>query len=251
VRNYRVLQWRTTSIREEHSEWRTSTLELQTAEAKRDTAAAHERIAKLNNQTERLKADNLAVQKAMLPRRLAVIRMDRPMGDIGPTDIGIPPDAPALFSGIQKFNVPVWIQAVPEYEPEMFALDLKAALQQNGAKVLMVDQSATNNPPAQIPQGVRVFTVAVRPLPGEAEFPPKPGPQHGAAMVIAAALTNAGFGTADMGIGGSLVFDKPSDGMLPYFNPRFEGVLVQIGRKPLTLELYKFMKAGGARPKAP
>jgi hypothetical protein len=249
------LQWRTTSIREEHSEWRTSALELQTAEAKRDTAAAHERIAELNNQTERLKADNLAVQKAMLPRRLAGIRMDRPMGDIGPAELGIPADAPELFTGMQKFNVPVWIQAVTEYEPEMLALDLKAALELNGVKVRLVDQSNTNNPDTQIPQGIRVLTVGTKASPGEPGYiglPFKPvAPQADAAALIGEALTKAEFGTAGLAIGATVIDDKSSGGRLPYFNPRFEGVLVQIGRKPLTLDLYKFMKAGGAKPKSP
>jgi uncharacterized small protein (DUF1192 family) len=216
------------------------------AASQAETAKAHERIADLNNQTERLKADNLSVQKAMLPRRLAVIRMDRPMGDIGPTELGIPPDAAAMFSDIQKHRAPVWIQAVPEYEPEMFALDLKTALEENGVKVQLVDQSLTHNPPTQIPQGVRVFTVGTPTSPGDLEhgFGFKPGPQHGAAMVIAGALTNAGFGTAGYGIGPSLLADRQSNGKLPFFDPRFDGVLVQIGRKPLTVELYKLMKSG-------
>ncbi|MGP0095013.1 MAG: hypothetical protein ACLPKB_34440 [Xanthobacteraceae bacterium] len=49
-----LLQWRTINIRETQSEWRTSALELQTAEAKRDTSAAEERIATVNKETARL-----------------------------------------------------------------------------------------------------------------------------------------------------------------------------------------------------
>src|ERR1700681_4789513 len=45
------IQFWSSGIRERHTEWRTSALELQTAEAKRDTAGANERIAQLNNET--------------------------------------------------------------------------------------------------------------------------------------------------------------------------------------------------------
>ena len=62
-----LLQWRTTTIRERQSDWRTSALELQTAQAKRETVKAAERVAKLNNETEHLKADNLALQMVLLP----------------------------------------------------------------------------------------------------------------------------------------------------------------------------------------
>jgi heme/copper-type cytochrome/quinol oxidase subunit 1 len=65
-----VLQWRTTSIRENQSEWRTSALELQTAEAKRETSAANERIAVLDNDTERVKAENIALQTVSCPAML-------------------------------------------------------------------------------------------------------------------------------------------------------------------------------------
>lgn len=50
-----LLQWRTTTIRERQADWRTSTLELQTAQAQRETAAANERIAGLNNEQNGLK----------------------------------------------------------------------------------------------------------------------------------------------------------------------------------------------------
>jgi hypothetical protein len=40
-----LLQWRTTAIREQHSEWRTSALELQTADAKADLGKAQADIA--------------------------------------------------------------------------------------------------------------------------------------------------------------------------------------------------------------
>jgi hypothetical protein len=56
-----LLQWRTTDIREKHSEWRTHVLELQTAEAQRDTA-------RLNNETAWLHEKGALTADAVLYR---------------------------------------------------------------------------------------------------------------------------------------------------------------------------------------
>ncbi|MFH1342162.1 MAG: hypothetical protein ABIL01_13330 [Pseudomonadota bacterium] len=50
-----LLQWRTTSLREDHSEWRTSTLELQTAKANEGAAKASAHAAELSVQAEELR----------------------------------------------------------------------------------------------------------------------------------------------------------------------------------------------------
>jgi hypothetical protein len=42
------VQFWSSGIRDRHSEWRTSALELETAQAKKETATANERIAALN-----------------------------------------------------------------------------------------------------------------------------------------------------------------------------------------------------------
>jgi hypothetical protein len=52
-----LLQWRTTSIREEHTEWRTSSLEAQTAAAKADLGRAQADIANANKAIEQARAD--------------------------------------------------------------------------------------------------------------------------------------------------------------------------------------------------
>jgi hypothetical protein len=43
-----LLQWRTTTLREEHTEWRTASLELETAKAKAELGTAQADIAKAN-----------------------------------------------------------------------------------------------------------------------------------------------------------------------------------------------------------
>jgi hypothetical protein len=60
-------------VRERHTEWRTSVVELQTEEAKRDTEEAKERIAQLELQTaeanKRAEEDRLA--RVKIEQRLA------------------------------------------------------------------------------------------------------------------------------------------------------------------------------------
>jgi hypothetical protein len=51
-----LLQWRTTTIREQQSEWRTSVLELQTAKANEAAGKAHERAAALERDAEASRA---------------------------------------------------------------------------------------------------------------------------------------------------------------------------------------------------
>lgn len=68
-----LLQWRSTSIREDHSEWRTWTLEAETAQAKADLgkaqadiANAHARIAEANARTKEaeLKLEQIRKQQS-------------------------------------------------------------------------------------------------------------------------------------------------------------------------------------------
>ena len=218
--------------------------ERQISETRSEAERANESSEKLKNDTARLTAENLALQKAMLPRRLAVIRMDQPFGEIDPWTINSG-EAAGLFSEIQKFRCPIWMQVVPEFEPETFARDLKAALEQNGIRVTIVDQSVTNNPATEIPHGVRVMVTTKKLL----ESKPDPTAM-GAAGVLARVLSEGGFGVGAYSVAATIIEDRPTGGKLPYFDPPFNGVLVQIGRKPLTRELFMFARTPPA-PKAP
>lgn len=68
-----LLQWRTTSIREEQSEWRTSTLELQTAQANAALGEAQADIAKANLQIAEAKKQTAALEKDTANARKGIV----------------------------------------------------------------------------------------------------------------------------------------------------------------------------------
>lgn len=65
-----VLQWRAAGIREAQADWLTTNLEAQTAQARRDTADALERVASLNIEAARLQRKNLSLAELVQPRQL-------------------------------------------------------------------------------------------------------------------------------------------------------------------------------------
>ncbi len=65
-----VLQWRAAGIRDSQSEWRASVLEMQAAQARKDTSEALERVATLNIEAARLQRKNLSLAEQVQPRQL-------------------------------------------------------------------------------------------------------------------------------------------------------------------------------------
>jgi hypothetical protein len=65
------VQFWSSGVRERHTEWRTSALELQAEEARKDTATALRDAAKANEATENLRAQNLSLTAQIAPRRLS------------------------------------------------------------------------------------------------------------------------------------------------------------------------------------
>lgn len=114
-----LLQWRTTSIREEQSDWRTSVLEADTARAKADLGAAQADIAKAHAEIAKAQARTaeaeLALQKLKNPRHLKPEQMQRLIADL------------RKHAG-KKFCVTVGrIHADPFAEQTVFANELTSA----------------------------------------------------------------------------------------------------------------------------
>jgi hypothetical protein len=138
-------QFWSSSVRDRQSEWRTSTLELQRAEAKKDTAAANERIAELNNETERLKADNLALQTVLLPRHAGLIGLDRP------------PPAQEWFAGLEAFaGTEILIQVARDAEAQNLANEIAIILTKFGWKPQFIDEKRSYLDSSRIMDGVNV-----------------------------------------------------------------------------------------------
>jgi hypothetical protein len=219
-----LLQWRTINIREEHSEWRTSTLELQTAEAKRDTTAAQERIAGLNNETEQLKADNLSLQTALLPRHVGLIGLDGP------------PKALEWFSGIEAFSgTEISIQVVPDAEAQNLANEIAIVLSKFGWRPQFIDEKRSHFSSSRISDGINASYPVGKPW--TADEPNQPWfAWNSAAEALANALTKArlGIGEAPVSRYGFLNNDPHAlVGTAPSFDPPLTGVYLQIGSRPV------------------
>ena len=65
-----VLQWRAAGVREAQADWLTTNLEAQTAQARKDTADALERVASLNVEAARMQRKNLSLAELVQPRQL-------------------------------------------------------------------------------------------------------------------------------------------------------------------------------------
>ena len=65
-----MLQWRAASIREAQSIWLATNVEAQTAQARKDTADALERLATLDLEAARLHRRNLSLEQLVQPRQL-------------------------------------------------------------------------------------------------------------------------------------------------------------------------------------
>lgn len=66
-----VLHWRAASIRDAQLDWRASVMEMQTAQARKDTAEALERVASLNKEASYLNRRNLSLAQLVQPRQMS------------------------------------------------------------------------------------------------------------------------------------------------------------------------------------
>jgi len=131
-----LLQWRTTSIREEQADWRTTVVESDTAKAKADLGIAQADIAKANAQIaiahERTAE---AVQRAAEAQRdLERERMERLRQ--GPRTIK-PEQAEKLKAALQGFPTQILIVATNENEADLYGQQITKAVREAGIPVQM------------------------------------------------------------------------------------------------------------------
>lgn len=178
--------------------------------------------AKLSVEAERLKADNLALQKLIQPREFPT-----------PVELGVLPNvvvpgAP-YFNFITKYkDTPVVIQHVNDFEAETLANDMAATLAGFGWRPEIVTEAQTGIPSRFIQKGVEVTF-------------PKTGKYGDAARDLAGAFSNVGLtgpmidgypselhasGYATKSDGSSVMKSYPS------FDPPRDTVVVLIGMKP-------------------
>jgi hypothetical protein len=66
-----VVHWRAATIRDAQLDWRASVMEMQTAQARKDTAEALERVANLNQEAAHLNRRNLSLAQLVQPRQMS------------------------------------------------------------------------------------------------------------------------------------------------------------------------------------
>jgi hypothetical protein len=114
-----LLQWRTTTIREEQSDWRTTAIEADTAKSKAQLGVAQADIAKANVQIAEANARaleaRLALEKFKAPRKLGETQLARVKAAVTP------------FAGT-PFDIGVTLES----EPQNFAAQIAGLLESAG-----------------------------------------------------------------------------------------------------------------------
>jgi hypothetical protein len=115
-----------------------------------ESKSSAERIAGLNNETERLKAENLKFQKALQPRRISMGSRE------GDHEIRA-----SRFAEVAKYSHMVaYISVVPDFEAQILASDIGFALKKSGWTVRSTDAISVG----LIMEGVRVITLENPPI---------------------------------------------------------------------------------------
>jgi hypothetical protein len=190
-----------------------------------ETKKSAEFIAGLNNQTEKLKADNLALQTVMLPRYIGLVGLDGP--------------APAQdwFAGLEAFaNTRAEIQFAPDSESQNLAKQIFTMLQLKGWHPQLIDEKRSNS--LNIIPGVSVSYPIGKPWTAEEPNQPWFGWSK-AAEALADSLTRAGLGWGGRPVSrhGFTNERPPIPGMVAYFDPPLAGVYVQVGERTIALTL--------------
>ncbi|MGA2795870.1 MAG: hypothetical protein ABSE69_20655 [Roseiarcus sp.] len=190
--------------------------------------------AEANRRTEELRADNLALQKIMQPRRLGSIVSFSTPGE--PASI---PLADVQFSAIKPFaGTPVLIQVVPDFEAQTLANDIALIANVFGWRPQFMDKSVSHLPYALISDGVMVT------YPPDSKF-------RKAAEALADGFTKAGLkGPAGWGLSAIYAQGYPVDRdgkpvknpLYPSFDDPVDAVIVLVGMKPIPA-------AAGSAPK--
>jgi len=178
------------------------------------------RIALLTNETQRLTADNLFLEKLIQPRRIP------PYASL--EAVATFPDKPKVDFIAPFPETPVIIQAVPDFEALHLQNELVQFLLAYKWKPEIVKESDTGVNPLWIDDGVTIV------------FPAK-SKYRDAGVALAASLTNVGLtGPSDRGS----LSEVPTAGInlgpdgnpvmrsYPHFKPPRDTVIVLIGMKP-------------------
>jgi hypothetical protein len=198
-----------------------------------DRRKSNEHIAQLNNDTERLRGDNLALQTALQPRHIGLIGIDKP------------PPAEEWFAGFEAFaGTEMSIQFVPDPEAQNLANEIAIVLSRFGWRPQFIDGERSHLPAARMPDGVQVSYPIGKPWtaeePVQAWFA-----WNRAAEALADALTKAGLGVGEYPVSRyGFLNNKPDiPGSQAFFEPPLTGVYLQVGARPVAFTV-EWIKRG-------
>jgi hypothetical protein len=203
------------------------------AESKKQLDEASILAAKLNNDTARLTAENLALQTVLLPRHVGLIGLDEE------------PRAKTWFAGFERWaGTKILIQVVPgDPEAQNLANEIAIVLSKFGWRPELIDEKRSG-----VSLNMREGLEVISPSSYKA-WDPKNEVQQSfsalreAAISVARALTNAGLGVGSYPVNGAngsmMIVDFPPDSQgeahNPFRNflPRLDGVYLQVGSRPV------------------
>jgi hypothetical protein len=179
-------------------------------------------VAALNERAESLRADNLALEKILIPRRFI-----GPWGRGSPTATGLFRMGMIWGELAKSPKMEALVQVVPDFDAERLSLDIMRALVIAGWKPRLIDVKESGIVPLFMPEGVQLWT----------------GRDHDAAWVAAEALA-AALSYEDIRAdapNAPLHRDDPSVMALPdndiRKSPPNGTVVVLIGIRPASMEL--------------
>ena len=190
-----------------------------------------ERIAALNNDTERLKSDNLALQTVLLPRHVGLIGFNQE------------PPAKKWFAGFEKWaGTKILIQVIPgDPEAQNLANEIAIVLSKFGWRPEMIDKQRSGID-LTLHEGVDVLSPS-----SYKAWDPNDAKQQNfarlaqAARALAWALTKAGLGVGGYPVHGvhglGIVVDFPPESPAAQTQikfPTLDGVYLQVGSRPVS-----------------
>jgi len=209
------------------TDWISRPFEKMVKEAREaQLAALNNETAQLSAGTEKLRAENLALQTVLLPRHVGLIGFNEE------------PRAKVFFAGLEKFTgTEISIQVVPgDLEAQNLANEIAIVLQRFGWKPQMIDDNRSHFRSVRISEGVDVLYPIGKSW--TAEEPHQPWfVWHDAAEALSNALTKAGLAVGDrnVSVAGFTNEQRPDlpVGLTPYFDPPLTGVYLTVGSRPV------------------
>ncbi len=207
-------------IRLQRQEARDAVVEIANANAVGESAKAD--AAKANQRAEQLRADNLALQAGARPRRFSFMGWTTH-----------PERVQNIYAPLKSFSgTSVLIQAVPDFEAQMFAKDIAAVLSAANWNVRFVTETESHMPDTSFAEGLYIFTLS------DGKSQTEAGTALWTAMGDAAHQMGA---QPFEGAPNHEILDKPKPGY-PYFDPPVTAVFLRVGLRQLSSQFLEIQR---------